>query len=45
MFFTDLLGVCLVLCVFGVIEGSGWVGLVKEGRADEQCYDYDWCAV
>jgi hypothetical protein len=31
------LRVCPVLCVFGVIEGSRWVGFVKEDRADEQC--------
>jgi hypothetical protein len=32
-------GVCPVLCVFGVIDGPRWAGLVKEDRADEQCND------
>jgi hypothetical protein len=36
--------VCPDLCVFGVIDGLHWAGLVKEDRADEQGSDNDWCA-
>jgi hypothetical protein len=38
---TTQLGVCPVLCVFGVFDGPRWAGFVKEDRADEQGNDYD----
>lgn len=37
--------VCPEDCVFGVIDGPRWAGLLKEDRADEQCNEYGWCAV